>query len=176
MDAQKPLKNKAFPEDEMPLNKENLAKAIASYERTLITPDAPIDRYLSGDLKALTPKAVEGFKKFKSLGCGDCHSGSIFSDGDFHKIKIPASTDTGRYNVTHVEADRYKFRTPTLRNIELTWPYMNDGSIESLEKAVKIMGKIALEKNLDSNTVKELTAFLKSLTGKKRKTLIPNLP
>jgi len=168
---------RAFPESSTAITKENLGKAIAAYERTLVTPNSPIDRYLSGDKKAISAKAERGFNKFKSLGCSDCHSTPVFSDSDFHLIRVPKSTDTGLYKVTGKAEDKYKFRTPTLRNIAITYPYMNDGSIETLEEAVKFMGKEALGKTLEKDIVEELVAFLRTLTGEKAvHNVFPKLP
>jgi len=167
----------AFPASSTAITKENLGKAIAAYERTLVTPNSPIDRYLSGDKKAISAKAERGFNKFKSLGCADCHSGPVFSDSDFHVIRVPKSTDTGLHKVTGKSEDKYKFRTPTLRNIAITYPYMNDGSIETLEEAVRFMGKEALDKSLDKDSVEEVVAFLHTLTGNRfLHTGIPKLP
>ncbi len=148
-----------------PVTPEHIAKAIAAFERTLITPNSAFDRYLRGDKQAINPDAKKGAALFDEKGCTDCHSGAAFSDSDFHTIKVPGSTDLGRYKVTKKESDKHAFRTPSLRNVELTHPYMNNGSVKTLAAAVKIMAKEALEEELSAEEIKHIVAFLKSLTG-----------
>ncbi len=161
---------------ENPINKGNIAKAMAAFERTLITPNSPFDRYLSGDKQALSDSAQKGMALFKDKGCLGCHSGPALSDSDFHQIKVPGSTDLGRYLVTKKDGDKHAFRTPSLRNIELTAPYMNNGSVPTLELAVKIMGREALGEELTKQEVEQLISFLKSLTGVPPKFEYPVLP
>jgi cytochrome c peroxidase len=155
---------------------DNLAKAIASFERTLITPNSPFDRYLAGDVQAISAEAKRGMKAFVERGCVACHRGPALSDGQFHRIQVPGSTDLGRYLVTKNEADKHAFRTPTLRNIALTYPYFNNGGVATLEEAVKIMGKEMLKLDLPKQEVSDLVAFLDSLTGEMPKFAIPALP
>ncbi len=159
-----------------PVNKENIAKAIAAFERTLITPNSPLDLFLSGDKQALSESAQKGMAIFKDKGCTGCHSGPALSDSDFHQIKVPGSTDLGRYTITKEEDDKHAFRTPTLRNIELTSPYMNNGSVETLEMSIKIMAREALGEELTDAEVAQLVDFLKSLTGEAPKFEYPILP
>ena len=159
-----------------PITAKNIAKAIAAFERSLITPDTPFDRYLSGDQSAISEAAKSGAEQFEKLGCAGCHTGAAFSDGTFHRIKVPGSVDEGRFNVTKKDEDKSSFRTPTLRNVELTAPYMNNGAVATLEEAVKVMGKEAISTDLTEKQVSDLIAFLKSLTGKMPKFDYPILP
>ena len=167
--------SESFPEKD-PITAENLAKAIAAFERTLITPHSPFDRYLAGDEQALSPQQKQGMKYFVEKGCVGCHSGANFTDGQFHAIKVPGSTDEGRYLVTKKDSDKHAFRTQTLRNVALTYPYFNNGSVWKLDEAVKIMGKEMLKTDLKPNEVDDLVAFLHSLTGEMPKFTIPALP
>lgn len=161
---------------EDPVNAANITKAIAAFERTLITPNSPYDRYLSGDKKAFSPEAAKGFDLFQSKGCIACHNGPALTDSGFHRIKVPGSVDEGRYNVTKDESDKYAFRTPTLRNVELTAPYFNNGSVNTLSGAVVVMGREALNVELGPEEVKSLVAFLKTLTGEMPVIEYPQLP
>jgi cytochrome c peroxidase len=161
---------------EDPITPENIAKAIAAFERTLITPNSPYDRYLNGDKSALSPLAAKGFELFQSKGCVACHNGPALTDSGFHRIKVPGSVDEGRYNVTKDESDKFAFRTPTLRNVELTAPYFNNGSVYTLDEAVTVMGKEALNTNLGRDEIDALAAFLRSLTGELPTFEYPQLP
>jgi cytochrome c peroxidase len=117
-----------------------LTRAIAAFERTLVTGDAPWDRYISGrDPAAMSPSALRGWSLFQSdsLHCAGCHSGFDFSDYSFQNIGLPVTTaDSGRMRITLNEADRGKYKTPSLRNIALSAPYMHDGSIATLEAVI----------------------------------------
>ena len=155
---------------------ENMAKAIAAFERTLITPNSPYSRYLSGDKGALDASAQRGFDLFQKKGCIACHNGPALTDSGFHIIHVPGSVDLGRYNVTKEESDKYAFRTPTLLNVELTAPYFNNGSVNTLDTAVNVMGKEALNTNLSAEEVSDIVAFLRSLTGDLPKIEYPELP
>lgn len=169
------LFSKIFPGDD-PVNPVNIAKAIAAFERTLITPDSPYDRFLSGDKEAIDQIARKGFDLFQSKGCIACHNGPALTDSGFHRIKVPGSVDEGRFKVTKDESDKYMFRTPTLRNVELTAPYFNNGSVNTLEEAVRVMGKEALNTDLGVEEIDALTAFLKTLTGTLPAIEYPQLP
>ncbi|MFP4136992.1 MAG: cytochrome-c peroxidase [Halomonas sp.] len=166
----------AFPDDEAPINEDNLAHAIASFERTLNTPNSPFDRYLRGDLDALNEQEKDGMVAFADNGCIACHSGPALTDSRFHRIQVPGSTDVGRYDVTGDEDDRFKFRTPTLRNVAVTYPYMNNGATETLEEAVAIMGEEMLGREFDDETIADITAFLHTLTGEMPDIEVPALP
>jgi len=170
------LFKKAFPGEKDPVNFENVVKAIASFERTLNTPNSPFQRYLLGDSNALTKEQKEGMKLFVKYGCIACHSGPVFSDGQFHKFKW--NNDLGRYRVTKNPKDKYMFRTPQLLNVAVTAPYFHDGSVNSLEEAVKIMAQKELGKKLSDEEAKKIADFLRSLTGEVplEARVLPQLP
>jgi cytochrome c peroxidase len=154
----------------------HIREAIATFERTLQTPDAPIDRYLRGDKSALTQEQREGYELFKSAGCIACHQGANVGGNMFQRFGVMGNyfaergnvtqADDGRYNVTHEESDRHVFRVPSLRNVELTAPYFHDGTAPTLERAVRVMAKFQLGRQLSDEQVDRIVAFLKSLTGK----------
>ncbi|WP_346798403.1 cytochrome c peroxidase [Halomonas sp. Bachu 37] len=166
----------AFPDEESPINRDNLAKSLASFQRTLTTPNSPFDRYLRGDLDALNEQEKEGMQAFVDNGCIACHRGPALTDSQFHAIQVPGSTDLGRYVVTEEESDKYRFRTPTLRNVAVTYPYMNNGATETLEEAVAIMGEEMLGRELEEQTIADITAFLHTLTGEMPNFEVPALP
>jgi len=153
----------------------NIADAIATFERTLVTPDSPFDRYLRGDAGALTADQREGYRRFKIYGCASCHQGANVGGNLFQRFGImsdpladkrPSSdADLGRYNVTHREEDRRVFKVPSLRNIALTAPYFHDGSAETLDDAVARMGRAQLGRELSAEDRRLIVAFLQSLTG-----------
>ena len=154
----------------------NVAHAMASFQRTLNTPNSTFDRYLSGDLNALTEQQKRGMALFADSGCGACHSGPAMTDSYFHVIKVPGSTDLGRFLVTKNEADKHAFKTPTLRNVAVTYPYFNNGGTATLEEAVQVMGKEMLGREYKKNQVADIVAFLHSLTGEMPHIEIPALP
>lgn len=156
--------------------REDVKDAIATFERSLVTPGSPFDRYLLGDDSALSEKQLAGYELFCSLGCVACHQGVNVGGNMFQSMArmkeyfdergSPASTaDLGRFNVTGKERDRYTFKVPALRNIELTAPYFHDGSVATLEEAVQIMASHQLGEDLSPVEVDQLVAFLRSLTG-----------
>ncbi len=150
-----------------PLTYDNIAKAIAAFERTLVTPSR-FDRFLNGDTKALTKKEKEGLKLFIDKGCASCHNGVAVGGQMFAKfgiVKPYPTPDFGKYKVTKKEEDRYVFKVPSLRNIEMTYPYFHDGSVWDLKEAVRIMGETQLGIKLTHDEIDKIVAFLKSLTG-----------
>lgn len=175
-----------------PLTIDNVAKAIAAYERTLVTVNSPFDRYVKGDKKALTPAALRGMDLVQSAGCTSCHTGPNFagppmSEGkgffmpfprfeSAYSAKYKLKEDTGRYKVTQSEPDRYMWRVPTWRNVALTAPYFHNGSVKTLDEAVRVMGKTQLNRDLKDGEVKDIVAFLSSLTGTFPKQTAPRLP
>jgi cytochrome c peroxidase len=165
-----------YPDDESPINKENLAMALASFQRTLNTPNSPFDRYLRGDMNALDDQEKRGMQAFVDSGCIACHSGPAMTDSNFWAIQVPGSTDVGRFEVTGDEADMYKFRTPTLRNVGVTYPYMNNGATQTLEEAVAIMGQEMLNREFEEEMISDITAFLHTLTGEMPDFEVPALP
>jgi cytochrome c peroxidase len=164
------LFKKAFPGEKAPLTYDNVANAIAAFERTLITRDR-FDDFQKGNARALNSKEQAGLKMFVELGCVSCHSGPVLGGNGFQKVGLihPYETaDVGRAEVTKDEADKQKFKVPMLRNIALTGPYFHDGKIVSLEEAVRKMGWHQLGKHLDEKEVASLVDFLNTLTDKER--------
>ncbi len=154
--------------------KENFVDAIATFERTLITP-APFDDFLKGDTTALTEEEQKGYQLFHDLSCATCHTGVILGGKSFELMGLRddyfgdrgnlTETDYGRYNVTGDEYDRFRFKTPTLRNIALTFPYMHDGTVETLEEAVDVMMTYQVGQSISAEETDAIVAFLHSLTG-----------
>jgi cytochrome c peroxidase len=158
-----------------PPNKQRVAMAIDAYVRRLTTPNSPFDRYAAGDARALTDAQKRGLVLFVGKAdCAMCHRGPNFADDQFHALGI-ANDDTGRFKVTGVEADRYAFKTPTLRNVGLTAPYMHDGSLSTLRQVINFYNaggggqrpRSPLLRRLDltEGEKADLEAFLESLTG-----------
>ena len=136
---------------------------------------------LNGDDAAITKEELAGYKLFKSSGCTACHNGSSLGGNSFQKTGVvepykSTNASTGRFAVTKVDADRFKFKVPTLRNVELTYPYFHDGGATTLSKAVEVMGQIQLGKTFTAEENASIVAFLKSLTGDQPKFELPHLP
>ena len=158
-----------------PPTAKNIRDAIATYERALITPNSPFDRYLLGDEQALTVDAEKGYDLFVSLGCVSCHQGTNIGGNMFQRLGIMndyfgdrgniTEADYGRYNVTNRESDKFKFKVPSLRNVALTAPYFHDGSAADLQTAVEMMIHYQLGQTATEQEVAQLVAFLESLTG-----------
>jgi cytochrome c peroxidase len=164
----------AFPGEEDPITFDNIVKAIAAFERTLITPNDALDRYLRGDETALSPEAIKGMQTFQEVGCIGCHVGPMLSIGvlmPFHH-----GEDPGRMNVTGNPEDEFLFRVPTLRNLPLTGPYFHDGSAATIEEAIRTMGNVQLNRELNDEEVAAISAFLNSLVGQQPEVTIPFLP
>ena len=158
---------KAFPNSDEPITYDNIAKAIAAFERTLTTPSR-FDEFLKGETKALTKEEKEGLKLFIDKGCVNCHNGVAVGGGMFIKFGIhkPYPTaDLGKYKITKQESDKFVFKVPSLRNIAMTYQYFHDGQVWDLKKAVKIMGETQLGVKLTDEEVEKIVAFLNSLTG-----------
>ena len=157
----------AFPEDPAPLSFNNMGKAIASFERTLLTPSR-FDAFLKGDDQALTPAELAGLEQFRNSGCVACHNGPALGGQMYQKlglVKPYLTKDQGRYVLTKNESDRFVFKVPSLRNIGMTGPYFHDGSVGTLDRAVQLMGEHQLGKTLSKAETESLVAFLRSLTG-----------
>jgi cytochrome c peroxidase len=155
--------------------------AIAAFEETLVTPDSRFDKWLKGDKKALTKVEQEGYKLFKDSGCTACHYGPAMGGNSFQKMGLVAKYDTpnkaeGVGGLTGADADRMKFKVPTLRNVELTYPYFHDGEADTLEKAVDVMGRLQLGRQYSEDEIAKIVAFLKTLTGKQPEFKLPILP
>ncbi len=175
---------KAFPSDPKPLNIKNVEDAIALFEATLITPNAPFDRYLRGDENALTAEQKEGLRLFMDNGCSGCHNGINVGGGmyaPFGVVERPGADilppdDKGRFQVTKTVEDEYVFKVPTLRNIALTPPYFHSGRSWDLRQAVAVMGSSQLGIQLTDDQVDKITTFLHSLTGDQPQVVYPILP
>jgi cytochrome c peroxidase len=160
---------------------DRVTTAIAEFEKTLVTPNSRFDRWLMGDKEAITSKELAGYKLFKSSGCVACHNGPAVGGTSFQKMGIiepyqAKSPAEGRSAVTGKDADRFKFKVPTLRNVELTYPYFHDGEAETLTKAVDIMGRLQLGKKFTKQENEQIVAFLKTLTGQQPFFHFPILP
>lgn len=158
-----------------------VTEAIAAFEKTLVTPNSRFDKWLKGDKKALSKEEVAGYELFKSSGCTACHNGPAVGGNSFQKFGVvePYKTDNpaqGRFAVTGKEADRFNFKVPTLRNVELTYPYFHDGGAATLKEAVNTMGRIQLGKKFTDVENREIVAFLKTLTGEQPSFKLPQLP
>lgn len=146
----------------------NIADAIVEYEKTLITPNSPFDKYLRGDETAISDKAKRGYQIFKDQGCIACHHGRNVGGNLYAKFGVVSEVETkskGRFEVTKNEEDLYYFKVPSLRNIELTYPYLHDGRFETLEDTVKFMANYQLGKSLNKEQISDIISFLVSLTG-----------
>ena len=182
------LFEKAYPGEG--ITKSTITKAIASFERTVISKDSPFDKYIEGDKKAISESAQRGFDLFVGKAqCAVCHSGYNFSDNGFHNIGVKDSGDEGRFTQVPVRTMKGAFKTPTLRDIALTSPYMHNGMYKTLEEVIDHYNRKGdVQDNLSPNmqgteplnlTVQEkadLVEFLKSLTGKQVAVSIPVLP
>lgn len=175
---------KAFPGDKDPIRMANVQAAIAAYEATLVTPNAPFDRFIKGDALALGQAERRGLTSFMNNGCAACHNGVNMGGGMYAKFGVASAPptellppgDVGRFAVTKDEADRYSYKVPTLRNIALTAPYFHTGKVWNLDEAVTVMAKTQLGKTLPQQEVSDIVAFLRSLTGDQPKTSVPALP
>jgi len=172
---------------------DNAAKAIAAYERTLITPGSPYDRYVKGDSAALDDSQVRGMATFADIGCTSCHQGAAFNGpalpaGTAFLMKFPSfqdgpyvtryglTEDPGRFNVTGDEGDRGLWRVPTLRNLTYTAPYMHNGAVKTLPEAVRVMAATQLDRTLTDGEAGDIVAFLESLSGPFPEQTLPRLP
>ena len=165
--------------DQITINE--VTDAIAEFEKTLVTPLSRFDRWLLGDKEAMTQTELEGYKLFKDTGCVACHNGPAVGGNSFQKMGLvePYKTDNpaeGVAALTGKDADRFKFKVPTLRNVELTYPYFHDGAYWKLEEAVDVMARLQLGRKLGNEEVGKITAFLKTLTGEQPSFTLPILP
>lgn len=183
---------KAFKGEANPVTITNAAKAIAAYERTLITRNSPFDKYMKGNKKAISAQAEKGMRTVIELGCITCHRGSNFNgelamgEGFYQKFpllpdevytpKYKLTADKGRGDLTKNEEDNHFWRVPTWRNVAITAPYFHNGSVASLEEAVRVMAKVQLGKDVSEDQVKDIVAFLNTLTGEFPEQTMPRLP
>jgi len=173
------------------VNLQGIAEAIAAYERTVLSTNSAFDQYVSGDQKAMDEAAVRGLTLFKGKArCILCHNGANFTDNQFHNLGVPQvgpmKEDLGRFSVTGAEKDKGAFKTPTLRSITETAPYMHDGAFKTLEEVVEFMDQgggnnphlspLVKPLSLTTEEKADLVAFLKALTGEVTKFTMPQLP
>ena len=163
------------------VNIDRITHAIAEFENTLVTPNSRFDQWLLGDENAITPFEREGYELFKTSGCVACHNGPAAGGNSFQKMGLiePYQTNNpveGRAAVTGKDVDRFTFKVPTLRNVELTYPYFHDGEAETLTEAVDIMGRLQLGRKFSDEENAKIVAFLKTLTGDQPRFLMPILP
>lgn len=166
------------------VTEENIIDSLAVFERSLVTIDSPFDNWLLGNEGALTKLQIQGYQLFKSYGCIACHQGKnvgsnlyakmgemgdYFSDRD----KPETKQDLGRFNVTGKKLDKYYFKVPSLRLVTRTAPYFHDGSVETLEEAVLIMGRYQLGRRIPMDDLQAILAFLHSLEGVHSSLIIP---
>lgn len=152
----------------------NVQNALATYERTLLTPNSRFDQYLLGNTDILTIEEKYGYQRFKEYGCIACHQGMNIGGNmfqkfgvmdDYFKGRTPAETDLGRYLVTHDEEDRNVFKVPSLRNVAVTAPYFHNASAKTLEEAVDVMFRFQLGRVPSAEDKDQIIKFLKTLTG-----------
>jgi cytochrome c peroxidase len=188
----KPYFVKAFGTDN-PMTVDNAAKAVAAFERTMITPNSPYDRFVKGDKAALDEQQVRGMNTFAEIGCTSCHSGPAFNGpavpagtGVFMKFptfaddeyvkKYDLTADQGRFDVTGNETDKQLFKVSILRNVALTAPYFHNGSVKTLDEAVRVMARLQLKQTLSNEQVDDIVVFLNALTGDFPEQVLPRLP
>ena len=163
------------------VNIERITNAIATFEETLVTPNSRFDRWLGGDSTALSQQELAGYDLFKRNGCVMCHNGPAVGGTSFRKMGVvepytTASRVLGRAAVTGKDADQLVFKVPTLRNIELTYPYFHDGAIDSLADAVNVMARVQLGRRFTADENASVVAFLRTLTGDMPSFPLPTLP
>lgn len=179
-----PLFKKAFPRDKDPITFDNMAAAIEVFEATLITPDSRFDRFLKGNPKALSANEHEGVKLFLAKGCSVCHNGVNIGGTGYFTFGVKESPaadvrpaeDLGRFKVTNTAADKYVFKSPSLRNIELTPPYFHSGKVWKLSDAVKIMGTAQIGITINDDEIGKIVAFLLTLNGTQPNVVYPIMP
>lgn len=174
-----PLFDASFPNEKVAVTAEHWGVAVGAFERSLLTP-APFDRYLKGDLRAISVEAKLGLDKFISYGCAGCHNGSTAGGHSFQKFGLTEDywnatgsveiahfkgRDQGKFHDTGKEADRWIFKVPQLRNVAMTPPYFHDGSVANLDDAVRVMARLQLGRQLLDDDVRHIVAFLETLTG-----------
>lgn len=161
------LFKEVFAGEKEPFTFKNIGNAIGAFEKTLFFPSR-FDRYLKGDVFALTAQEKKGMQKFESIGCTSCHDGATVGGNQYQQLGAvePYKTeDKGRFAITKDEDDMHVFKVPALRNVAKTFPYFHDGSIKSLDEAIRIMAKHQLGEKLSDEDVADIKAFLGSLTS-----------
>jgi cytochrome c peroxidase len=168
-----------FGKDKIDIDQVTLA--IAEFEKTLVTPNSRFDQWLLGKKDELHADELAGYKLFKDSGCVACHNGPAVGGNSFQKMGVVApykanSPAEGRSGVTGKDADRFNFKVPTLRNVEMTYPYFHDGAANTLTEAVDTMGRLQLGKKFSADENAKIVAFLKTLTGDQPSFTLPVLP
>jgi cytochrome c peroxidase len=163
------------------INIDHVTQAIAEFEKTLVTPNSRFDQWLLGNKDALTEKELAGYQIFKLSGCVLCHNGASVGGNSFQKMGVIEAYKTkspaqGLGAVTGKDSDRFKFKVPILRNVELTYPYFHDGEAETLTEAVDVIGRLQLGKEFTQDENARIVAFLKTLTGDQPTFVLPMLP
>ena len=163
------------------VNIDRVTTAIAAFEDTLVTPNSRFDKWLTGDKAALTKQEVAGWELFKDSGCVACHNGPAAGGASFQKMGVvePYQTKSkaeGLAAVTGKDADRFNFKVPTLRNVEMTYPYFHDGAYWTLTEVVDLMGRLQLGKKFTADENAAIVAFLKTMTGDQPDFKLPVLP
>jgi cytochrome c peroxidase len=163
------------------VNIDRITQAIAAFEETLVTPNSRFDRWLAGDAEALSKQELAGYDLFKSTGCAMCHNGPAVGGMSFQRMGIlepyrTASSAIGRKAVTGQDADQFTFKVPTLRNIELTYPYFHDGAVDTLADAVNVMARVQMGRRFTDEENADVVAFLRTLTGDMPSFALPTLP
>jgi cytochrome c peroxidase len=170
---------RAFPGQEQPMTFDNVARAIAAFERTLVTP-ARFDRYLRGETKALMRVEKAGLQRFVDTGCSDCHNSypiggrTLRKFGVYHPYKN--EQDLGRYEITKQEEDRFVFKVPMLRNVTQTFPYFHDGQVSTLPEAIRLMAWMQLDTVLGPREIDEIVRFLRTLEAEHPVSIAPPKP
>jgi cytochrome c peroxidase len=158
----------AFPGETQPISFDNFGRAIAAFERGLVTPSR-WDAFLKGDTSALTDAERAGFKEFVGAGCQQCHMGAYVGGAFYQKAGLVHpwydTSDPGREKVTGSAGDHMVFKVPSLRNVQETWPYFHDGSVQRLDDAIRLMAWHQLGKELDESQVRAIATWLATLTG-----------
>jgi cytochrome c peroxidase len=158
----------AFPNSPEPVTFDNVALAIGAFERRLVTPSR-WDRFMAGDRNAITAAEMAGHHEFMQAGCSNCHNTPFVGGQMFQKLGVekqwPSDSDLGRMEVSKNPADRLMFKVPSLRNVEKTGPYFHDGTVASLQEAVRMMSLYQLNRKLEARQVEQIVAWLKTLTG-----------
>lgn len=168
------------------INEANITNAIQEFEKTLLTPNSRFDKYLKGDMAALTTEELAGYDLFKKYNCATCHVGENMGGQSYELMGIKQDyfadrgteltvEDNGRFKETKNERDRYRFKVPGLRNVALTAPYFHDATQATLEDAVRAMGKYEVGVDLSQQEVKQIVAFLQTLTGEYQGKLLTNV-
>ena len=177
------LFKKAFPTDKDPVSFDNMARAIEVVEATLITPGARFDTFLKGEATALNDVEKEGLKLFMANECASCHGGVNMGGDDYYPLGVVSKPreeiiagDKGRFAITAAKDDEFAFKSPSLRNIELTPPYFHSGVVWSLEESIEVMNDSQVGADLAEGDIAKIAAFLRTTTGKQPQVVHPILP